>query len=262
MNPGPAEASHQPFRPLELAAARPEDGFRINSGKMSIAWPPRWNCRARAQPDRTRVRALRPRGPTEPPGRDRHPSPGCRSRPPRRRRATPPGAGSGRTRGPASGVRGLWDRVHRRPVEGRHQGRLGPRGTGHPHLCDDCETRAVLETERNAEQAEGERREAEETQASKAGGWLGRRRGWPGQPSRQRGLAQATVGKLALSAAAARLDDMNSDDEQLLRGRSTVKTRRLPPSPTARPLHRGPAGRHGKTRRVPVHGETRRVPGG
>ncbi|WP_060905564.1 hypothetical protein [Streptomyces scabiei] len=110
-------------------------------------------------------------------------------------------------------------------MEGRHQGRLGPRGTGHPHLCDDCETRAALETERNAEQAEGERREAEEAQASKADGQLGRGAAAREDLPATRGLAQATVGEPALSvAAAARLDDMNSDDERLLRGRSTAKT--------------------------------------
>ncbi|WP_405764371.1 hypothetical protein [Streptomyces sp. NBC_01538] len=52
------------------------------------------------------------------------------------------------------------------------------RGDSHPHLCDDCKTRAV-EAERQAEQAEHERQEqerqeAETAQASKAGGWLGR----------------------------------------------------------------------------------------
>ncbi|GAA3802102.1 hypothetical protein ACFS5L_40380 [Streptomyces phyllanthi] len=50
----------------------------------------------------------------------------------------------------------------------------------HPHLCDDCKSRA-LEAERQAEQAERERQEQERqeeaAQASKAGGWLGCWRG-------------------------------------------------------------------------------------
>jgi hypothetical protein len=49
------------------------------------------------------------------------------------------------------------------------------RGDSHPHLCDDCKTRA-LEAERQAEQDERDRQEQErqEAQASQAGGWLGR----------------------------------------------------------------------------------------
>ncbi|MFD8930890.1 hypothetical protein [Streptomyces mirabilis] len=52
------------------------------------------------------------------------------------------------------------------------------RADSHPHLCDDCKTRA-LEAERQAEQdkrdrQEPERQEAQAAQASKASGWLGR----------------------------------------------------------------------------------------
>ncbi|GGV91289.1 hypothetical protein [Streptomyces massasporeus] len=50
-------------------------------------------------------------------------------------------------------------------------------GDSHPHLCDDCKTRA-LKADRQAEQAERERQEQERqeeaAQESKAGGWLGR----------------------------------------------------------------------------------------
>ncbi|WP_159061203.1 hypothetical protein, partial [Streptomyces europaeiscabiei] len=44
-----------------------------------------------------------------------------------------------------------------------------------------------------------------------------------------RGLAQATVGKPALSGVAAtRVDDMNSDDEQWLRGRAHCQDPKAP----------------------------------
>ncbi|GAA3917544.1 hypothetical protein GCM10023084_80540 [Streptomyces lacrimifluminis] len=53
-------------------------------------------------------------------------------------------------------------------------------GDNHPHLCDDCKYR-TLEREQQArvderERQEQERQEQEAAQASKAGGWLGRRR--------------------------------------------------------------------------------------
>jgi hypothetical protein len=53
------------------------------------------------------------------------------------------------------------------------------RGDSHPHMCDDCKTRA-LQAERQAERAERERQEqehqvAEAAQAAhKVGSWLSR----------------------------------------------------------------------------------------
>ncbi|MGW7256772.1 hypothetical protein [Streptomyces sp. NPDC054834] len=69
------------------------------------------------------------------------------------------------------------------------------RGDSHPHLCDDCKTRA-LEAERQAEQAERERQEQErqETEAapaSKAAGCSDAGAADPGNPS---GSARACPG--------------------------------------------------------------------
>lgn len=62
-----------PALPAPWSWQRAEDGLHINSGKMPMARPPRRNCRARARPGRSRVRALRPRVPTQPPGSVRRP---------------------------------------------------------------------------------------------------------------------------------------------------------------------------------------------
>ncbi|WP_286260447.1 hypothetical protein [Streptomyces graminofaciens] len=82
------------------------------------------------------------------------------------------------------------------------------------------DTRAI-EAACPAGQDEREHQEQQEAPpASKADGWLGRFRARPGQafPAGP-GLAQEFLGKPSLSVAAGRLDGMDSDDEQLLRGR-------------------------------------------